>query len=278
MTYIGKGFPPDEHAARRREGHLRRRHLAAGNGTCRRPAQPYAHARIRTIDIVERRGLPGVVCVSPAGGRENMNPILEAYDTPAMGAKGVKWYALCPDRARYVGEAVAAVVAEDKFTAYAALDLIDVDYEELPVVWDPEEAMQRGARSSSRSGATTSWSAATSCSATRIRRSPRPTARSAGREVSTDHGRRDRAARPRRDVRRIADLHVLELHPEPSPAPELPRRDPPHAGDQDPRDPAPRRRRLRPQDPDLPGRAARRVRRAQARDPSSGSRSGRRTC
>ena len=49
------------------------------------------------------------------------------------------------DRARYVGEAVAAVVAEDKFTAYAALDLIEVDYEELPVVTDPEEAMEPGA-------------------------------------------------------------------------------------------------------------------------------------
>ena len=56
-----------------------------------------------------------------------------------------RWYALCVDRARYVGEAVAAVVAEDRFTAYAALDLIDVDYEELPVVADPERAMEDGA-------------------------------------------------------------------------------------------------------------------------------------
>ena len=74
-----------------------------------------------------------------------MNPIPETYDTAAVGAKGVHWYALCVDRARYVGEAVAAVVAEDRFTAYAALDLIDVDYEELPVVADPEQAMEPGA-------------------------------------------------------------------------------------------------------------------------------------
>ena len=107
---------------------------------------PYAHARIRSIDTSAAEALPGVVHVIT--GREvaeNMNPIPETYDTAAVGAKGVKWYALCTDRARYVGEAVAGVVAEDKFTAYEALELIDVDYEELPVAADPEEAMQPGA-------------------------------------------------------------------------------------------------------------------------------------
>jgi len=107
---------------------------------------PFAHARIRGIDASRAEALPGVLHVLT--GREvagQMNPIPETYDTAAVGAKGVRWYALCVDRARYVGEAVAAVVAEDKFTAYAALDLIDVDYEELPVVSDPEKAMEDGA-------------------------------------------------------------------------------------------------------------------------------------
>jgi carbon-monoxide dehydrogenase large subunit len=107
---------------------------------------PFAHARIRSIDTSRAESLPGVLCV--VTGREieaNTNPIPETYDTAAVGAKGVKWYALCADRARYVGEAIAAVVAEDKFTAYEALDAIDVDYEELPVVADPDEAMKSGA-------------------------------------------------------------------------------------------------------------------------------------
>jgi len=107
---------------------------------------PFAHARIRSIDASAAEALPGVLYVLT--GREvaeSMNPIPETYDTAAVGAKGVRWYALCNDRARYVGEAVAAVVAEDKFTAYAALDLIQVDYEELPVASDPEQAMQDGA-------------------------------------------------------------------------------------------------------------------------------------
>jgi len=107
---------------------------------------PYAHARIRGIDTKAAEAVPGVVYVMTGKeAKENMNHITEAYDTAAMGAKSVKWYALCPERARFVGEAVAAVVAEDKYTARKAADLIEVDYEELPVAYDPEEAMKPGA-------------------------------------------------------------------------------------------------------------------------------------
>jgi carbon-monoxide dehydrogenase large subunit len=107
---------------------------------------PYAHARIRSIDTTRAERLSGVVFVIT--GQEvkaNMNLIPEAYDTRAMGAKGVAWYSLCPEWARFVGEAVAAVVAEDRYTAYAALDLIDINYEGLPAATDPEEAMKPGA-------------------------------------------------------------------------------------------------------------------------------------
>jgi carbon-monoxide dehydrogenase large subunit len=107
---------------------------------------PHAHARIRSIETREAQQLAGVVYVIT--GQEVkavMNPITEAYDTRAMGAKGVHWYSLCPERVRFVGEAVAAVVAEDKYTASEALDLIDVDYEALPAVTDPEEGMKASA-------------------------------------------------------------------------------------------------------------------------------------
>lgn len=106
----------------------------------------YAHARIRSIDTASAKRFPGVLYVATGQEiKENMNPITEAYDTRAMGAKGVKWYSLCPERVRFVGEAVAAVVAEEKHTAYEALNLIDVDYEVLRAVTDPEEAMKPGA-------------------------------------------------------------------------------------------------------------------------------------
>jgi aerobic carbon-monoxide dehydrogenase large subunit len=147
VSYVGQGIPS-----------LTNTRLVAGRGRFVDDLQlpgmtwaailrsPFAHARIRSIDTSAAEALPGVLYVLT--GREvveSMNPIPETYDTAAVGAKGVRWYALCNDRARYVGEAVAAVVAEDKFTAYAALDLIQVDYEELPVASDPEQAMEDGA-------------------------------------------------------------------------------------------------------------------------------------
>ena len=146
MTYVGQGVPS-----------LTNTKLVAGRGRFVDDIQlpgmtyaailrsPFAHARIRSIDSSAAGALPGVLYVLT--GREvaeSMNPIPETYDTAAVGARGVRWYALCVDRARYVGEAVAAVVAGDRFTAYAALDVIEVDYEEQPVVADPERAMEQG--------------------------------------------------------------------------------------------------------------------------------------
>ncbi len=134
---------------------LTNRQLAAGKGTfvsdIRREnmthmavvRSPHASARIKSIDSAVAEAVPGVVKV--VTGREikaNMNPIFEAYDTEAMGAKGVTSYALCPERVRYVGEAVAAVVAEDKYTARKAADLVAVEYETTPIVSDTEAALQ----------------------------------------------------------------------------------------------------------------------------------------
>ena len=74
-----------------------------------------------------------------------MKPIPEGWNTREIGAKSVDWYALAHDQVRYVGEAVAVVVAEDKYTARKAAELIEVDYEELPVVADPRRGWQPGA-------------------------------------------------------------------------------------------------------------------------------------
>jgi aerobic carbon-monoxide dehydrogenase large subunit len=147
VSYVGQSIPM-----------LTNTQLVAGKGTfvddVRLPGMtymavlrsPYAHARITSVDVSKAEQLPGVVHV--ATGREiveNTNPIPETYDTRELGAKRVAWYALCADRVRYVGEAVAAVVAEDRFTAYEALDLIEVEYEELPIVVDAQAALEPGA-------------------------------------------------------------------------------------------------------------------------------------
>ncbi len=147
MKYVGQEIPG-----------MTSRQLAAGRGQYVGDVQldgmlymavlrsPYAHARIKGIDTKAAEQLPGVVYVMTGKeAKQNMRSITAALDTAGMGAKSVECYALCPERVRYVGEAVAAVVAENKYIARKAADLIEVDYEPLPVVSDPEEAMKPGA-------------------------------------------------------------------------------------------------------------------------------------
>lgn len=97
---------------------------------------PLPHARIRSIDTSEAERLPGVVKVATAKDVPGFNRFGRAIpDTPC----------LADTKVRYVGDAVAAVVAESEKIAEQALELIKVDYEELPCVFDPREAMQSNA-------------------------------------------------------------------------------------------------------------------------------------
>lgn len=98
---------------------------------------PYAHARIRNIDISRAVKLPGVKAV--VTGKDILP---RKYGAVPFAADQ---YGLCIDKVRYVGDEVAAVAAVDPDTAAEALDLIEVEYEVLPAVFDPLEAMQPGA-------------------------------------------------------------------------------------------------------------------------------------
>lgn len=101
----------------------------------------HAHARILAIDTSEAEKLPGVRAVI-TGADMPKNPPLEALRKELLA---VPPYSLATDRARYTGEEIAAVAADDQLTAEEALRLIRVSYEELPAVVDPEEAMKPGA-------------------------------------------------------------------------------------------------------------------------------------
>jgi carbon-monoxide dehydrogenase large subunit len=101
---------------------------------------PHAHARILRIDASRARALPGVVAVvTGEDARALTNPL------PAFCAEPVVQYALAVDKVRFAGEAVAAVAAVDRYTAEDAAALIEVEYEPLPVLTDPHEAMKAGA-------------------------------------------------------------------------------------------------------------------------------------
>jgi carbon-monoxide dehydrogenase large subunit len=101
---------------------------------------PFAHARITGIDTTDAAGADGVLAVYTADdlGRDavrsfaNVNPLAPRA-------------ALAVDKARYVGDPVALVVAETRAQAVDAAELVDVDYEALPAVVDVEEALAEGA-------------------------------------------------------------------------------------------------------------------------------------
>ena len=100
----------------------------------------FAHARITGVDTTLAAGSPGVVTVLT--GRELGHPPVPLF---AVTDERVARTALATDRVRYVGEPVALVVAETRAEALDAVELVDIDYEALPVVVDPEEALADGA-------------------------------------------------------------------------------------------------------------------------------------
>ena len=99
---------------------------------------PFAHARINSIDVSAARALPGVSAVYLAAdlpfGQTDL-PILIPHPNLTHGRTQ---RCLASDVVRYVGEAVAFVVAENRYIAEDAADLVEVDYEPLPVVITPE--------------------------------------------------------------------------------------------------------------------------------------------
>jgi carbon-monoxide dehydrogenase large subunit len=103
---------------------------------------PHAHARIKSIDANAARQLAGVVTVFTGSElKDEIGTIPTTADNPTLRIPPHR--VLAADKVCYVGEGVAVVVAEDRYTARDALDLIQVDYEPLPVVTDPEKSLTR---------------------------------------------------------------------------------------------------------------------------------------
>jgi carbon-monoxide dehydrogenase large subunit len=101
-----------------------------------------AHARIKSVDVSAARALPGVVAVYLAADLpfgETDLPILIPHPNLTHGRSQ---RCLASDVVRYVGEAIAFVVAESRAIAEDAADLVEIDYEPLPVVITPEVAAE----------------------------------------------------------------------------------------------------------------------------------------
>lgn len=108
---------------------------------------PYGHARIKSINTEAARSSPGVVAVYTADDLKGVVgniPIAVPLPGPiseGLGRRGP----LAEGKVRFYGDPVAVVIADDRYTARDARDLIDVDYEPLPAAINVEKAMEPGA-------------------------------------------------------------------------------------------------------------------------------------
>jgi 4-hydroxybenzoyl-CoA reductase alpha subunit len=98
---------------------------------------PLPHAGIRNIDLSKALTLPGVKAIVTGADLpgQKYGPFRSRRDETGLAR----------DKVRYIGDPVAAVAAVDEETAIEAIELIRVEYEELPAVFEPEEATQEGA-------------------------------------------------------------------------------------------------------------------------------------
>ncbi|HET8673194.1 MAG TPA: xanthine dehydrogenase family protein molybdopterin-binding subunit [Thermoleophilaceae bacterium] len=153
---VGQALPrvEDERALRGRESYVDDIHPEG----CLEAAflrSPHAHARVIEVDLSAARRAPGVVAafdseqvaqlagpllfemarIVPEPVRRSVDPLVRVQAMPALAS----------ERVTYVGQPVAMVVASDRYLAEDALELIEVEYEELPAVVDPERALEADA-------------------------------------------------------------------------------------------------------------------------------------
>ena len=104
---------------------------------------PHAAARIKGIDFKAAAELPGVVLILTGADTKDVGPVPCGASLP--GLRVPHHHILATDRVYFVGHPVAVVVATDRYIARDAADKVEVDYDVLPAVADPEKALAEGA-------------------------------------------------------------------------------------------------------------------------------------
>lgn len=93
---------------------------------------PYPHAKLLRVDVSKARRVPGVKAIVTGDDAKDCYIGKQIRDMPV----------LCWDVVRFIGDRIAAVAAETCDAAEEAISLIDVEYEQLPAVYDPRDAMK----------------------------------------------------------------------------------------------------------------------------------------
>lgn len=101
-----------------------------------------AHARLLGVDTETASKMPGVVAIVTGEMiRHEINPLPQPAVTPKLAAHNPRFWPLAVDKVKFHGEPVAAVVATDKYLAEDAAEAIDVEYDDLPYIGDPAQAL-----------------------------------------------------------------------------------------------------------------------------------------
>src|SRR5438105_1858040 len=100
---------------------------------------PHPHARVTRVDTSAAKAVPGVVAVLTAEDMQRLTNPIAIHMLP--GYRSPNFLPLSGDKVRFVGDPVALVVADSRYTAEDALDIIDVDYEPLQAVTTIEHAL-----------------------------------------------------------------------------------------------------------------------------------------
>lgn len=139
FKYVGRSIPIDDGAAKA-SGQIKYTGDMVLEGVlyAQLVVSQIAHGRIKNIDISEAMAVPGVVKIYT---RNNATKVKFNSQMWFAGQNAIEDQELFPEVVRFIGDTVAAVVAESKAAALRAADLVRVDYELLPVVIDPEEAL-----------------------------------------------------------------------------------------------------------------------------------------
>jgi carbon-monoxide dehydrogenase large subunit len=103
---------------------------------------PEAHAKIVSIDTSAAKERPGIVAVFTGEDMESGGPLPTAWVPPGVDVKTPEHWPLAKGKVNHVGDAVAAVLGDDRYAVVDAAEDVLVEYEPLPVVMDPEEALK----------------------------------------------------------------------------------------------------------------------------------------
>src|SRR6478735_4922207 len=106
---------------------------------------PFAHAKIKSIDLGPALAMPGVVAAYTGDDFMDLNPLPAAWQAGGVKNNAVTPRVLAVNEVHLAGDPVAVVVAEDQYLARDAAQAVLVEYEELPVVVDAKKAAEEGA-------------------------------------------------------------------------------------------------------------------------------------